>query len=71
MPKLINTHTRIADEGKPRVIVIGGGFGGLEVMKAIIGFKNKFFVLLSWLWSYFSYDESNRLIIARPKNGVQ
>ncbi|MDH4090707.1 MAG: NAD(P)/FAD-dependent oxidoreductase [Cyclobacteriaceae bacterium] len=38
---------------------------------SIIGFKNKFFVLFSWLWSYFSYDKSNRLIIARPKDGVQ
>ncbi len=38
---------------------------------SIIGFKNKFFVLLSWLVSYFSYDKSNRLIIARPKDGVQ
>lgn len=39
MPKLINTHTRIADMGKPRVIVIGGGFGGLEVVKEMKGFK--------------------------------
>lgn len=38
---------------------------------SIIGFRNRFFVLLSWLWSYFSYDKSNRLIIARPKDGVQ
>ena len=38
---------------------------------SLIGFKNKFFVLLSWLGSYFSYDKSNRLIIARPKDGVQ
>jgi len=37
---------------------------------SIIGFRNKFFVLLSWFWSYFSYDKSNRLIIARPKDGV-
>jgi NADH dehydrogenase len=37
MPKLINTRTRIADLGKPRIIVIGGGFGGLEVIK---GLKN-------------------------------
>ncbi len=37
---------------------------------SLIGFKNKFFVLLSWLWSYFSYDKSNRLIIARPQDGV-
>jgi NADH dehydrogenase len=38
---------------------------------SIIGFRNKFFVLLTWLWSYFSYDKSNRLIMARPKDGVQ
>lgn len=38
---------------------------------SLIGFRNKFFVMLSWLWSYFSYDKSNRLIIARPKDGVQ
>jgi NADH:ubiquinone reductase (H+-translocating) len=37
---------------------------------SLIGFRNKFFVLFSWLWSYFSYDKSNRLIIARPKDGV-
>lgn len=38
---------------------------------SLIGFRNKFFVLVSWLWSYFSFDKSNRLIIARPKDGVQ
>jgi NADH:ubiquinone reductase (H+-translocating) len=39
MPKLITTRTRIADLGKPRIIVIGGGFGGLEVAKGMAGFK--------------------------------
>ncbi|MBX2900039.1 MAG: NAD(P)/FAD-dependent oxidoreductase [Cyclobacteriaceae bacterium] len=39
MPKLITTRTRIADLGKPRIIVIGGGFGGLEVVKGLAGFK--------------------------------
>ena len=33
MPNLITT--RIADLGKPRVVVIGGGFGGLEVAKRL------------------------------------
>lgn len=37
MPKLITTRTRIADLGKPRIIVIGGGFGGLEVIKGLEG----------------------------------
>ncbi len=35
MPKLITTRTRIAELGKPRVVVIGGGFGGIEVIKAL------------------------------------
>ncbi len=37
MPKLITTRTRIADLGKPRIVVIGGGFGGLEVVKSLKG----------------------------------
>src|SRR3954471_23936794 len=39
MPNLITTH--IADLGKPRVIVIGGGFGGLEVVKGLRGAKTQ------------------------------
>jgi NADH dehydrogenase len=37
---------------------------------SLIGFRNKFFVFFSWIWSYFSYDKSNRLIISRNKEGV-
>src|ERR1700712_225884 len=37
MPKLITTQTRIKDLGKPRIVVVGGGFGGLEVVKALRG----------------------------------
>jgi NADH:ubiquinone reductase (H+-translocating) len=40
-------------------------------LMSLIGFRNKFFVLINWVWSYFTYDKSNRLIIARPKDGVQ
>ncbi|MFM8744894.1 MAG: NAD(P)/FAD-dependent oxidoreductase, partial [Cytophagales bacterium] len=39
MPKLITTRTRIEDLGKPRIIIIGGGFGGLEVVKKLRGAK--------------------------------
>jgi NADH dehydrogenase len=38
---------------------------------SLIGFRNKLFVFINWFVSYFSYDKSNRLIIARPKDGVQ
>lgn len=38
---------------------------------SLIGFRNKFFVFFSWIWSYFSYDKSNRLIISRNKEGVR
>ena len=30
---------------------------------AIIGAKNKVFIFLNWLWSYFTYDQALRLII--------
>lgn len=33
--KNIVTHTRIADLGKPRIIVIGGGFAGLKLIKGL------------------------------------
>lgn len=38
---------------------------------SLIGFRNKVFVFINWFFSYFSYDKSNRLIIARPRDGVQ
>ena len=37
---------------------------------SLIGFRNKIFVFINWFVSYFSYDKSNRLIIARPKDGI-
>ena len=32
----------------------------------LVGIKNRVFVFLNWLWNYFTYDQSLRLII-RPK----
>jgi len=37
MPKLITTRTRIVDLGKPRVVVVGGGFGGMQLAKGLKG----------------------------------
>ncbi len=30
---------------------------------AILGTKNKVFVFMNWVWNYFSYDQSLRLVI--------
>jgi len=32
---------------------------------AILGAKNKVFVFVNWVWNYFTYDQSLRLVI-RP-----
>lgn len=34
-------------------------------LMSLVGFRNKVGVFFSWLWSYISYDKSNRLIIGR------
>lgn len=35
MSKILTTHAKIADVGKPRIVVTGGGFGGLELVKSL------------------------------------
>lgn len=32
-------------------------------LMALVGFRNRILVFINWVWSYFSYDKSNRLII--------
>jgi len=34
---------------------------------AIVGVKNKLFVFINWMWNYFTYDQSLRLIIKPGK----
>lgn len=34
---------------------------------SIIGVKNKLFIFINWLWGYFSYDQSLRLVIKPAK----
>lgn len=36
-------------------------------LASLIGFKNKLFVLINWMWNYLTYDQSLRLII-KPVN---
>ncbi len=70
---------------RSRVVIIGGGFGGLEAAKALrkvpvdvtlidrsnhhlfylVGFKNRVFVLLQWIWAYVVFRRGARLITGR------
>ncbi len=36
-------------------------------LASLIGFKNKLFVLINWMWNYLTYDQSLRLIIKPSK----
>lgn len=36
-------------------------------LRSILGVKNKIMVLIEWIWSYFTYDQSIRLILFVPK----
>lgn len=36
-------------------------------LRSILGVKNKIMVLIEWIWSYFTYDQSIRLILFIPK----
>ena len=36
-------------------------------LRSILGVKNKIMVLIEWVWSYFTYDQSIRLILFIPK----
>ena len=38
-------------------------------LMSILGVKNKLFIFLNWVWSYFTYDQYLRLIIRPRKNG--
>lgn len=37
-------------------------------LRAILGVRNKLIVFINWLWSYFTFDQSLRLIIRRNAN---
>ncbi len=36
-------------------------------LMAILGVKNRLFIFINWMWSYFTYDQSLRLIIKTEK----
>lgn len=60
----IGKNHAVAEIGKAK-------FGGIIAwvlwlvvhLRSILGVKNKFFVLLNWVWNYFNYRQSLRLIL--------
>jgi NADH dehydrogenase len=54
MSNTSTARTRIADLGKPRIIIIGGGFGGLEVAKGLK--KAKAQVVLFDRYNYHTFQ---------------
>lgn len=67
----IGRKKAVADFGKCR---IGGRMAWLMWLgvhlKSILGVKNKLFILIDWMWNYFSYDRSVRFIVYSKKNFV-
>ncbi len=57
-----------------KTIKVGGRFAWfmwlVVHLKSILGVRNKLFVLLDWMWNYFSYDKSARFILYPKKNYV-
>jgi NADH dehydrogenase len=43
---------------------------GLHLLQ-IIGFRNRLFVLINWMWDYFFYDRAVRLITSPSRTAVQ
>ena len=62
------------------MVVVGGGFGGLNAARALAGqpvrvtlldrrnHHNRFLVLFEWAWAYVSWQRGARLI-TRPWRG--
>ncbi|TAE75013.1 MAG: NAD(P)/FAD-dependent oxidoreductase [Bacteroidetes bacterium] len=40
-------------------------------LMSLVGYRNRLLVFFSWMWSYFSYDRSNRLIIGNTGTNIQ
>ncbi len=60
----IGRNRAVADLGKRRLTGFFAWVMWLFVhLFAIVGVKNKVFVFLNWIWNYFTYDQSLRLII--------
>jgi NADH:ubiquinone reductase (H+-translocating) len=66
----VGRNLAVVDIPKPR-LHFGGWFAWIIWMSLhlmlILGVKNKFFVFINWLYNYFTYDQSLRLIFKEFK----
>jgi len=66
----VGRHLAVVDIPKPK-LHFGGWFAWMIWMSLhlmlILGVKNKFFVFINWLYNYFTYDQSLRLIFKEFK----
>jgi NADH:ubiquinone reductase (H+-translocating) len=67
----VGRNLAVVDVPKPKISI--GGFlawciwMGLHLM-LILGIKNRFFIFVNWLYNYFTYDQSLRLIFKQEKD---
>ena len=70
----------LATVGKKRAVanIFGREFGGFFAwiiwsavhLMSIIGVRNKLVIAINWMWSYFTYDKGDRVIIRKYVNKV-
>jgi NADH:ubiquinone reductase (H+-translocating) len=64
----------------PRVMVVGGGFGGLSFggffawvlwstvhVMYLVGFRNRLLVMVNWAWQWLIQARGARLITGNPR----
>lgn len=62
----VGRNKAVADVGKMKMAGFFAWIIWLFIhLMALIGFKNKVFVMINWLWNYITYDQSLRVIIRR------
>jgi NADH:ubiquinone reductase (H+-translocating) len=68
----IGRNLAVADIGFIRI----GGFPAWALwlfvhLMSIVGTKNRLFIFLNWMWSYFTFDQSLRLLIKTKNEGLE
>jgi NADH dehydrogenase len=60
----VGRNKAVAEAGKIKLKGFTAWFAWMMVhLMSIIGTKNRLFILINWVWQYFTYDPSLRLII--------